>query len=122
MHGCCNFRPGHRACLHRAFGCVRAVRSASRHFSSLLTSCPIALCAPTDRSSCARSTDPQALQSNDGHTRPFTLRGISLDISVMPIAHTCFNRVDVPVYETKEALETALTEVINMEVTGFTME
>ena len=62
------------------------------------------------------------MQSNDGHTRPFTLRGISLDISVMPIAHTCFNRVDVPVYETKEALETALTEVINMEVTGFTME
>ena len=68
----------------------------------------------------------QALQSNDGHTRPFTLRSIAVEDSVrahtLPISHTCFNRIDLPVYDAKEDLEATLTDCINMEVTGFTLE
>ena len=64
----------------------------------------------------------QALQSNDGHSRLFTLKSVAKSISIMPRSHTCFNRIDLPVYADKAELARFLEVVINMEVTGFSIE
>ncbi|KAG3084802.1 hypothetical protein PC121_g5298 [Phytophthora cactorum] len=41
---------------------------------------------------------------------------------LVPNAHTCFNRIDLPRYDTEKDLRIALSLVIQMEVTGFTIE
>jgi len=63
------------------------------------------------------------LQGNEqGLVRRFTLNGMSLDHGLYPVAHTCFNRLDLPMYSTKEELKKIVTIVINLEVTGFGIE
>lgn len=37
-------------------------------------------------------------------------------------SHTCFNRIDLPMYSNKKELEEYLTMAINMECTGFGIE
>jgi hypothetical protein len=64
----------------------------------------------------------KALQSNDGNYRKFNLQSIGRAISVYPRAHTCFNKIDLPLYKSQEELEAYLSIVVNMEVTGFTMD
>ena len=64
----------------------------------------------------------KALEANDGNFRRFTLAGVQRKDLLYPKAHTCFNRIDLPVYETKKELEGYLTLVINMEITGFSDE
>lgn len=64
----------------------------------------------------------RALQSHDGKLCHFCLKSISRDHAMYPIAHTCFNRMDIPVYETKAELATAMGTVIDMEVCGFGLE
>ncbi|KAG3032291.1 hypothetical protein PC120_g2503 [Phytophthora cactorum] len=44
------------------------------------------------------------------------------DECLYPRAHTCFNRIDLPRYDTEKDLRIALSLVIQMEVTGFTIE
>ena len=36
--------------------------------------------------------------------------------------HTCFNRIELPLYESKEQLKHYVTDAIHMETTGFGME
>ena len=38
------------------------------------------------------------LQGNDGNVRKFTLHG-DKNVKVFPRAHTCFNRIDLPIYK-----------------------
>mmetsp|Transcript_3163 Transcript_3163/g.5757 ORF Transcript_3163/g.5757 Transcript_3163/m.5757 type:complete len:130 (-) Transcript_3163:103-492(-) len=64
----------------------------------------------------------KALQSNDGNFRKFNIQSIHKIDSAYPRAHTCFNKLDLPVYESKRELEAFLSVVINMEVTGFTID
>lgn len=64
----------------------------------------------------------KALTSYDGRLCWFTLNAVPYPENSYPCAHTCFNRIDLPVYPTKEELEVVLTQIINMEVTGFTAE
>jgi len=67
----------------------------------------------------------KALVSNDGRVRRFGVQLVprgTPPAGLYPKAHTCFNRMDIPMYESKEELETYLTLVINMEVTGFSMQ
>ncbi|KAJ0392802.1 hypothetical protein ATCC90586_007739 [Pythium insidiosum] len=67
----------------------------------------------------------KALLSNDGRVRRFGIQVVPCGVpptGLYPKAHTCFNRIDLPLYKTQEDLETYLTLVINMEVTGFTMQ
>ena len=64
----------------------------------------------------------KALEANDGNFRRFTLAGVRKKDALYPKAHTCFNRIDLPTYETKKELEGYLTLVINMEITGFSDE
>ncbi|OQR81711.1 HECT E3 ubiquitin ligase, partial [Thraustotheca clavata] len=67
----------------------------------------------------------KGLLSNDGRVRRFGIQIVSRGVpptGLYPKAHTCFNRIDIPLYESKEELATYLTLVINMEITGFTMQ
>ncbi|ETP44797.1 hypothetical protein F442_08675 [Phytophthora nicotianae P10297] len=67
----------------------------------------------------------RALLSHDGRIRRFGLQMVAIGAppaGLYPKAHTCFNRLDLPVYRSYEELVTYLTLVINMEITGFTMQ
>ena len=67
----------------------------------------------------------KALMSNDGRVRRFGVQIVARGMppaGIYPKAHTCFNRIDIPLYHSKQELETYLTLVINMEITGFTMQ
>lgn len=61
------------------------------------------------------------LQGNDGSIRRFTLHG-DKNVKVFPRAHTCFNRIDMPIYKTKQELQKYLIMAITMESTGFGIE
>lgn len=52
------------------------------------------------------------LQGRDGVIRKFALTSVSLDQAIYPRAHTCFNRIDLPLYKTKRDLEEALDFVL----------
>lgn len=73
---------------------------------------------------CSRLPPPgfKALQSNNGTYRKFNIQSISKVECPYPRAHTCFNKLDLPVYESKAELEAYLSIVVNMEATGFTMD
>lgn len=62
------------------------------------------------------------LQGNDSNIRKFTIHGVSVDTCLYPRAHTCFNRIDLPSYETKEELEEKLKLAVTMVATGFDIE
>eukprot|EP01033_Poteriospumella_lacustris_P010601 gene10602-7545_t len=64
----------------------------------------------------------KALQSSDGRYRKFNIQSIAKTDSKYPRAHTCFNKLDLPLYDTQAELESFLSYVIHMDVTGFTME
>jgi len=61
------------------------------------------------------------LQGNDGNVRRFTLHG-DKNVKVFPRAHTCFNRIDMPIYKSKAELTKWLSMAIQMESTGFGIE
>jgi len=62
------------------------------------------------------------LQSNDGNIRNFTIHGVSAQICFYPRAHTCFNRIDLPLYDSKEQLQERLKLAVTMSATGFDIE
>ena len=64
----------------------------------------------------------KALTSYDGRICHFTLKAVPYPENSYPRSHTCFNRIDMPLYKKKKELEEVLSVVINMEVTGFTDE
>jgi len=64
----------------------------------------------------------KALEANDGNFRLFTVAGVDKKDFLYPRSHTCFNRIDLPIYDSKEELEGYLSLVINMEITGFSDE
>ncbi|DAZ98341.1 TPA: hypothetical protein N0F65_007148 [Lagenidium giganteum] len=67
----------------------------------------------------------KALTSSDGRVRRFTVQFVPRGpppTGLMPKGHTCFNRIDLPLYHSMEELMNYLTLVINMEITGFWLE
>jgi hypothetical protein len=62
------------------------------------------------------------LQGNDGNVRLFTIQGVSVSVCLYPRAHTCFNRIDLPTYETKDDLRERLKLAVTMVSTGFDLE
>jgi E3 ubiquitin-protein ligase NEDD4 len=62
------------------------------------------------------------LQGNDGNIRKFTIHGVPVHTCLYPRAHTCFNRIDLPVYETMEELRDRLKLAVTMVATGFDIE
>ena len=63
-----------------------------------------------------------ALQSNDGNIKKFTIESIEFKDSVYPKAHTCFNRIELPLYKSKQDLKTYVLQAINLEICGFGAE
>lgn len=65
----------------------------------------------------------ESLQGNDGAVRKFTIQGVYRSPLALPQTHTCFNRIDLPLYPTKAILKDKLTEaVILSPYMGFGME
>merc|ERR1712232_589541 len=62
------------------------------------------------------------LHGNDGLIRKFNIQGVSLNTCLYPRAHTCFNRIDIPMYKSKEDLREKLTIAVQIEPTGFSIE
>ena len=54
--------------------------------------------------------------------RFFCIASVEKSQALLPRSHTCFNRIDLPIYDSKEELERYITLVINMDITGFSME
>ena len=63
-----------------------------------------------------------ALQSYDGNLRQFCITSVTKAQSSMPRSHTCFNRIDLPLYDTMEELDQMLGLAVNYGMTGFDME
>lgn len=61
------------------------------------------------------------LQGNDGNIRKFTLHG-DKNVKIFPRSHTCFNRLDMPLYSSKQDMQKYLTMAITYETTGFDIE
>lgn len=62
------------------------------------------------------------LQGSDGEVKLFTIHGVTLEDSAFPRSHTCFNRIDLPMYKSKEELKEKLNVAITTCVTGFSIE
>ncbi|KAL3774838.1 hypothetical protein ACHAW5_007959 [Stephanodiscus triporus] len=62
------------------------------------------------------------LQGNDGTIRLFCINGIRKEESFYPRSHTCFNRLDLPVYDSKEELRDKLKVSIATSATGFDIQ
>lgn len=65
----------------------------------------------------------KALQGSTGASGPrlFTIHLIEASTDNLPKAHTCFNRIDLPPYETYDKLYEKLTQAIE-ETCGFAVE
>ncbi|KAH7465822.1 hypothetical protein KRP22_014824 [Phytophthora ramorum] len=64
----------------------------------------------------------KGLTSYDGRICPFSLRPLPGQTRGFPKVHTCFNRVELPLYDNKAELEAALYAVLDMEWTEFSEE
>jgi len=56
------------------------------------------------------------LQTHSGNTCPFTILGVPLKQKKYPGAHTCFNRLELPMYTSKKDLRQNLLVSIEMEM------
>ena len=63
----------------------------------------------------------EVLESNRGNIARFTIESIAYNKGCKNFikAHTCFNRLDIPLYENKEELAEALKFITNNEILGF---
>eukprot|EP00922_Rhytidocystis_sp_ex-Travisia-forbesii_P051746 GHVS01076765.1.p1 GENE.GHVS01076765.1~~GHVS01076765.1.p1 ORF type:complete len:404 (-),score=49.07 GHVS01076765.1:257-1468(-) len=62
----------------------------------------------------------KGLESNRGQKAAFTLQSVErTNCPPLLRAHTCFNRLDLPIYESREELSSLLTRSLEMDVTGF---
>jgi len=62
------------------------------------------------------------LQGPDRNIRKFTIHGVAKGNEHFPNAHTCFNRIDLPVYSEKSTMKKKLTVALEMAATGFDIE
>jgi hypothetical protein len=65
------------------------------------------------------------LESNRGNISKFCINFVEYHnaIGIQYIkAHTCFNRIDLPDFPTRDKLEEAINFIINNEVLGFGIE
>ena len=61
------------------------------------------------------------LQGNDSNIKKFTIHG-DKNLTIFPRSHTCFNRIDMPVYKSKADMQKYLTLAISTEASGFGIE
>lgn len=58
------------------------------------------------------------LQDWDGHVCKFKIHGVKLGVCLYPRAHTNLNRIDLPMYESKEDLREKLKVAVTMVAAG----
>lgn len=63
-----------------------------------------------------------SLLGNDGNIKLFTINGVSSKQYPYPRSHTCFNRIDLPNYSTKQELYEKLKAAITTSAVGFGIE
>ncbi|RHY31660.1 hypothetical protein DYB32_003286 [Aphanomyces invadans] len=63
----------------------------------------------------------KALTSNDGRLCPFNLYGIPYTRGSFPRVHSCFNRIDLPIYPSRELLREGLFVLVTMDTAEFTI-
>jgi hypothetical protein len=61
------------------------------------------------------------LKGSDGKICKFTINGDS-QITTFPRTHTCFNRIDLPIYKNKEDMQKYLIIALDVESIGFGIE
>jgi len=59
-----------------------------------------------------------ATNKDSNSVRVFTIVLIEADSEALPKAHTCFNRLDIPLYESKHKFQHKLLQAMN-ETMGF---
>jgi E3 ubiquitin-protein ligase NEDD4 len=59
---------------------------------------------------------------DDGISKPFTLEGVDVRVCFYPKAHTCFNRIDLPNYFSRDELRERLIVSITTSCVGFDAE
>ncbi|KAF0685079.1 hypothetical protein As57867_022882, partial [Aphanomyces stellatus] len=64
----------------------------------------------------------KGLTSYDGKICYFTLKGINYTPGCYPCAHACYNRIDLPLYPSKELMNEALNMLLLSDPTGFNIE
>ncbi|KAL7581784.1 hypothetical protein ACA910_022316 [Epithemia clementina (nom. ined.)] len=62
------------------------------------------------------------LQGIDGNIKKFTIHGVDRKVYQLPRAHTCFNRIDLPDYYSKDELLENLKKAVTMSGFGFGLE
>ena len=62
-----------------------------------------------------------SLQGQDGEVRRFSLEMLSGGDSAVPRAHTCFNRLDMPNYSSRDQLAHVLHQLLLVDIQGFNM-
>jgi len=62
------------------------------------------------------------LQGNDGNIKKFAVHGVYNSVFFYPRAHTCFNRIDLPNYNSKKDLYDKLKTAITIAGVGFGMD
>ncbi|RHY22669.1 hypothetical protein DYB35_010486 [Aphanomyces astaci] len=63
----------------------------------------------------------KGLTSYDGLLCPFSVKAIAYRPGILPRAHACFNRIDLPLYPTKDLMEQGLLALVHLEMSDFTM-
>ena len=64
----------------------------------------------------------KALQRNDGRYQRFCIQSVPRNELRYPRSHTCFNRIDLPVYASKNELESAIRLVLIGDMEGFSVD
>lgn len=59
------------------------------------------------------------MESNSGHVKKFSIRKIESEENLYPKSYTCFNRLELPAYESKQVLEERLEFILKVEFTEF---
>lgn len=64
----------------------------------------------------------RALQGSDGNIKTFVIQSADIKTTVFPKAHTCFNRIELPVYKSRDQLIHFMMQTIEMDHMGFHIE
>ncbi|KDO22346.1 hypothetical protein SPRG_12807 [Saprolegnia parasitica CBS 223.65] len=63
----------------------------------------------------------KGLTSTDGRLCPFSIKAIEYEPGMLPRSHACFNRIDLPVYPSRDELNAALQLLLQMDMTEFAL-
>ncbi|CAK4724683.1 unnamed protein product [Aphanomyces euteiches] len=63
----------------------------------------------------------KGLTSQDGRLCPFSLHGMSYKEGILPRVQSCFNRINMPIYPTKELMREGIFALVNIESMIFTL-